>query len=121
MEKKALPFSGLLLQLREERAWSLRQAATVAGVSNAYLSQLESGRAGPPSPRILERLARAYDYSYGELMRVAGHINTGPEYQDSVLRLENRTYEISALTPDEKARLAEFLDALTQTRSRSAV
>ena len=39
---------------------SLRKAAAKAGVSAAYLSQLEAGAVREPSPRVLYGLARAY-------------------------------------------------------------
>jgi transcriptional regulator with XRE-family HTH domain len=38
----------------------LRKAAAKAGVSAAYLSQLEAGAAREPSPRVLYGLAKAY-------------------------------------------------------------
>ena len=39
---------------------SLRKAAAKAGISAAYLSQLETGAAREPSPRVLHGLAKAY-------------------------------------------------------------
>lgn len=112
MNDEDFSFSKLILRLRERRGWSLRRASAVAGVSSAYLSQLESGRAAPPSPRILDRLARAYEFQYEELMRAAGHLVS--DTQEQVLRLGDRSYTLSELTPDDQIRLAAFLDMLTR-------
>lgn len=50
----------LLRRLRLEAGLTLREAETRSGVSNAYISQLESGKIQEPSPHKLWLLALAY-------------------------------------------------------------
>jgi transcriptional regulator with XRE-family HTH domain len=59
---------GLEMTLREV------EKATDKEVSNAYLSQLETGKIENPSPHILHTLAQVYDVSYENLMQRAGYI-----------------------------------------------
>src|SRR5690348_13097397 len=108
-------FSQLLRQLREARGLSLRQLENVTGVSNAYLSQIESGRVGPPSPRIIEKLASALDHPYVDLMRAAGHLREEPA-QEPVLRLGRTTVSLADLTDNDQRLLLSFVE---QLRKRS--
>lgn len=66
--------SAVLKQLRMKKGVTLRQVQNDTGVSNAYLSQLETGKASEPSPRVLRKLATYYGASYGHLMQVAGYL-----------------------------------------------
>jgi len=50
-----------LRALREQRGWTQRQAARRLGVTQAYLSMLESGRRQAP-PRLLNTMARLFDF-----------------------------------------------------------
>jgi transcriptional regulator with XRE-family HTH domain len=67
----------LLKRLRGEL--SLREAANRSGLSYSYISSLEKGkhpRTGAPinpTPDILRSLAKAYNYPYSDLMRMAGY------------------------------------------------
>jgi transcriptional regulator with XRE-family HTH domain len=71
----ALP--NLIRKLRGRE--SLRNASTRIGISHNYLNNLEKGidpRTGKvihPSPEILEKIGKAYSYSYDELMKLAGY------------------------------------------------
>lgn len=65
----------LLRQLRTEKGVSLRTVEKDTRVSNAYLSQLESGKAEQPSPHILHKLASYYGVHYSRLMEAAGYLN----------------------------------------------
>lgn len=69
----------LLRSLRGKK--SLREAAEKAGISHNYLSIVEKGtdpRSGSPvkpTPETLMSLSKAYNYSYEELMKVAGYLS----------------------------------------------
>lgn len=63
-----------LRQAREERGLTLREAEDRSGVSNGYISQIESGSVKQPSPQRLHALAQAYGIDYRELMVMAGHV-----------------------------------------------
>lgn len=55
-------------RLREERGISLSALARRAGISKAYLSQLENDPAKKPSAEIVYHLARALEVSMTELL-----------------------------------------------------
>lgn len=72
-----------LKRIRESRNISLRQAAREAGISSAYLSQIESGKRGKrktgeehygPHPQMLKRLAEVYHIPSNDLMARAGYV-----------------------------------------------
>ena len=60
-----------LAQLRALRGWTLRGAAKKAGMSPGMLSMLENDKVQTPHPLFLFDLARTYESSYGDLMRLA--------------------------------------------------
>jgi len=62
-----------LRSLRDAKGLSLRDVEEESGVSNAFLSQLESGKVKQPSPVVLYKLAALYSVPYGLLMERAGH------------------------------------------------
>src|SRR6266849_5631449 len=59
---------------RELRKLSLREVEEAAGVSNAYLSQLENDKIKKPSPHFLHKLAALYDLAYEGVMQAAGYV-----------------------------------------------
>jgi HTH-type transcriptional regulator, competence development regulator len=65
-----------LQRLRKARGFTLRVVETETGISNAYLSQLETGKAESPSPPMLKKLADLYAASYEALMQAAGYLPT---------------------------------------------
>lgn len=62
-----------LRSLRGSRRLTLRAAEEQVGLSNAYLSQLESNKIRSPSPSALFKLSQLYDVPYDDLMRRAGY------------------------------------------------
>lgn len=52
----------IMLELRSYM--SLRTVEAMSGVSNAYLSQLESGKVKNPSIAVLSKLAEFYDVTF---------------------------------------------------------
>jgi transcriptional regulator with XRE-family HTH domain len=69
-----MEFGKYLKTLRERRGLSIRKLALSAGVSNSYLSQIENGQRGIPSPWILQKLARPLKVEYEELLQAAGYL-----------------------------------------------
>lgn len=67
-----------LRQKRMEKELGLREAATRAGITHGYLSQLESNKVKEPAPQVLQKLAEAYDEPFMLLMQVAGYIEDDP-------------------------------------------
>ena len=101
-----------LKELRLLKNLSLREveSATKNSVSNAYLSQLESGEAKNPSPHILNQLAKVYDADYKELLTVAGHIKatSGSKKKTGGIAFFNK----QDISKDEKEQLLDYLQYL---------
>ena len=111
-----------LRRLRRIRGVSLREVEGETKISNAYLSQLENGKAENPSPHVLHKLARFYGVPYEFLMESAGYLQP----QQSVDRRQRTLSRIQAallgakLNEEEQERVAEFIQFLrSQRRHRS--
>lgn len=75
-----------LNRLRKEKNLSLRQVERLTQISNAYLSQLETGKAGNPAPNVIQKLAGVYGVPYDRLAAVAGYPgNAAPDIRDIFL------------------------------------
>jgi HTH-type transcriptional regulator, competence development regulator len=96
---------------------SLREAEEKSGVSNAYISQIETGQIKRPSPSILSRLAEAYKAPYETLMELAGHIKRA-EKTDKRRRGRLPTFAKEDLTDEEEAELLEYLAFLRLRKGR---
>lgn len=89
MEKDSTQFGTYLRQLREAKNYSVREAAKKAGISSAYLSQIETGKRGTrkggaffaPHPDILRKLAEVYSVSPSDLFEAAGYVKNTGEYR----------------------------------------
>ncbi len=71
---------------------TLREAEEQSGVSNAYISLIESGKREDPHPKILKRLGATYNVDVLLLMEMAGYLGNDPEenrvnYQRAILPL----------------------------------
>jgi transcriptional regulator with XRE-family HTH domain len=118
-----------LRTIRKQKGLSLKKVEKAAGVSNAYLSQLERGRRNPPHPDILKRLAKVYEVPVTELLSAAGyleekqgsrkqnveqafqHVITDPKYQygtrlkGAVLSLEAKRFIVEMYEKMTKRKL----------------
>jgi transcriptional regulator with XRE-family HTH domain len=63
----------LLRKTRTAAGLTLRAVETQTSISNAYLSQLETGKAENPSPALLRKLAELYKVRYETLLTAAGY------------------------------------------------
>jgi repressor LexA len=81
---EAKEFGTFLKSLRKQRKLTIRQLDLYSGVSHSYLSQLENGRRGIPSPDILKKLSNPLDVSYQELMTKAGYLS-GNEHAHGII------------------------------------
>jgi transcriptional regulator with XRE-family HTH domain len=99
---------GLLADLRAARRLSLRavEDATHQQVSNAYLSQLETGKIRKPSPHVFNRLAEVYAVPYELLMEKAGYL---PPSEEGTRRKRSGSFAIDDLTADEEGELLHYL------------
>ncbi|WP_054704849.1 helix-turn-helix transcriptional regulator [Bacillus sp. JCM 19041] len=69
-------FGLYIKELRKSKKMTIRQVELYSGVSNSYLSQLENGKKGIPSPKVLKKLSKAMKVSYEMLMQKAEYIET---------------------------------------------
>ena len=101
-----------LARTRKESQLSLRAVEAEAGVSNAYLSQLETGKIKTPSPSVLHALALRYDVSYAYLMQLAGYPVPNTERTQMDSEHNALAARLGEVTPDEEDALVEFLDLI---------
>ena len=107
---------GLYLKsLRDTRSLSLREIERKTGVSNAVLSQIESGQVKRPSPETLYKLAELYGVPYDELMARAGYPSPQKSAADS-RSPQAVLIRLGLITEDEEG---ELLDYLVFIRSRA--
>lgn len=108
-----------LAAIRKDRGYSLRyvEDLTKKSVSNAYLSQVESGKIQQPSPNILHALAAAYKINYEQLMEMAGYISGGSK-RGGAVRKSSALAELN-LSPDEEVELLEYLQFRRAQKEKS--
>ena len=97
---------------RDAKALSLRDVERSTGISNPYLSQLESGRIKGPSPNVLFKLAELYQVDYAEMMDLAGY----PSPKLGRRRTEGVLSRLGPITTDEASQLSEYLAFLRGRR-----
>ncbi|ADU31007.1 helix-turn-helix domain-containing protein [Evansella cellulosilytica] len=68
-------FGLYLKSLRIEKNLTMRELDKRSGVSHSYISKMESGQKGIPSPDILRKLAEPLSVRYQKLMIKAGHFS----------------------------------------------
>lgn len=119
-ESKGQPLGDYLANVRAAKQMSLREVEEAADgiVSNAYLSQLEHGRIGKPSPNILHCLARVYGVPYETLMQKAGYIVATSNESGSKRHGRVATFAKQNLTNDEEEALLEYLAFLRSKKGR---
>lgn len=61
--KRKKTFGPFLKRLRFNSNLTLREVEKETGISNAYLSQVETGQRGIPTLKLLMKLAECYDHS----------------------------------------------------------
>ncbi len=103
-----------LQKARSDLKLSLRavEEATGGEVSNAYLSQLETGKITKPSPHILYALSTALGVPYEALMERAGYIVPAADNRDGAKHGRAATFSIDNLTDAEETALLDYLNYL---------
>ena len=114
---------GLAEELRRVRMVknaSLREVERATGISNAYLSQLESGDATNPSPPILQKLAEFYEVSYMSLMKTAGYLEETQAVKNkpSVPTPIQAVVMAAKLTEEETVKVADYIAYLQSQRKK---
>lgn len=99
---------------REQMQLTLRRVEAETGISNAYLSQLESSKIRRPSPAVLHKLATLYEVAYEDLLKLAGHPIAEQTSDTPASRLAAR---VGPITTDEEEAIVEYLRFLRRRRS----
>lgn len=119
------PFGARLRELRAQRDVTLKDLAAALQVSPAYLSALEHGRRGRPSPGLVHQVNEYFGLIWDdaeELARLARQshprvvLDTAgldPAVTDFANRLAR---DIRQVTPEAAARLGAVLDSLPKGR-----
>lgn len=98
--------------LRETLGLTLRDVEKKAEVSNAYLSQLESGKIKQPSPLTLHKLAEVYNVNYELLMEKVGY----PVPKKSESQLDKIGYRVGNVTKEEEMELLNYLKFMRERK-----
>ncbi|MGE0851881.1 MAG: helix-turn-helix domain-containing protein [Hyphomicrobiaceae bacterium] len=110
-----------LAGIRTERKLTLREVeeGTDKDISNAYLSQIESGKIKQPSANILGKLAEFYKIDFLHLMELAGYVSPD-EKSGSGKKHARGVAALSELnpTPEEQAALVDHLQYLRWKKKR---
>lgn len=111
---EAKEFGEYLRKLRKAKKLTIRQLDLYSSVSNSYISQMERGERGIPSPEILNKLSKPLGVEYEDLMLKAGYIKskntTNDQAKNAVLEEYNR------LPPTEKKLVDDMIKALLAKR-----
>lgn len=75
-------FGSYLKQVREQKNWSINQLADLADISTSQISRIENGKRGVPKPQTIEKIARALQVPYSEMMDRAGYLR--PEENEQI-------------------------------------
>ncbi len=105
--------------LRESKGLTLREVERKTNVSNAYLSQLESGKIKQPSPTTLYKLAELYGVKYELLMEKVGYPVPQSNSSAKTKKPENAiSHRIGHITKDEEMELLEYLKFIRNRKQK---
>lgn len=101
----------IIKKARTDLKLSQREVEDATGkeVSNAYLSQLESGKITKPSPHVLYALSTALAVPYETLMERAGYIVPSTERPESAKHGRAATFAVDNLSAEEESALLDYL------------
>ncbi|CDQ20994.1 helix-turn-helix domain-containing protein [Halobacillus karajensis] len=107
----ALEFGQFLKDLRKKRGLTLTELGDLIGYSNPYLSQIENGKKGIPSPALLMKLSLVLDVRQSELLDKAGYI---PKEDLKILQdAENMTKNRKWEKAEPKTYVADLYEVIT--------
>lgn len=101
---------------REKKGLTLRAVERATGISNPYLSQLESGKIKQPSPIMLHKLSELYEVPYSDVLELAGY--PVPDRSNEAVTDIIVASRIGPVTKDEEDALIEYLEFLRTKRKQ---
>jgi transcriptional regulator with XRE-family HTH domain len=102
--------------LRESKGLTLREVEKKTGISNAYLSQLESTKIKQPSPTTLYKLAELYGVRYEVLMEKVGYPVPQISKSMSAKKTESVSHRLGHVSKEEELELLEYLKFIRSRR-----
>ena len=109
--------------IRLVRGYSLKDVAGRSGLSAGYIQKIERGEIKEPSPHRLRRIAGALDYSYPQLLVLAGYVDddaTGSSPEAKGLGVLGDAIGGAGLDDAEAGFLAATLTAYRELRAAGA-
>lgn len=103
----------IIRRQRELNELSMRQLASMAGISNPYLSQIERGLRAP-SEKVLESIARTLETSVDRLYEQAGFADDGDE-DEGEPEVERAIRADPRLSPRQRQAMLEVYAAFRAT------
>lgn len=98
-------YGEFLKGIRESRRLTLREVEKRVDISNAYLSQLESGKVKQPSPIMLHKLAELYELPYDVVMEKVGY----PVSSNTIVNANAISHRLGAISDEEEKELLDYL------------
>jgi transcriptional regulator with XRE-family HTH domain len=113
-----MKLGSLIKDARKRAGLSQREVERRTGISNGYLSLLETGGARNPSPQVLNKLAQLYGASYELLMELAGH--RAPQPVPNLYEIPGMADRLDDLSAVEMEQLRAFVGFLRSSRAAAA-
>lgn len=114
----------VLRAIRAGKGKTLREVEKGTDISNAYLSQLETGKVENPSPAILSKLAEFFEVPYESLMEAAGYIRSRDSVEQKDRTKERRLSPLeyamlgAELTDEEQELVADYIGFVRSQRQK---
>jgi HTH-type transcriptional regulator, competence development regulator len=102
--------STVLAKRRSDLGLSLRDVEQATGISNAHISQIETGVIERPAPNLLYELAAVYQLDFKKLLGLAGLTKKNAAARGARLNAAFRALE--DLTPAQQAEAVAYLEGL---------
>jgi transcriptional regulator with XRE-family HTH domain len=115
MTNRAHKLGQLLADARRRHKLTLRAVQDAVGISNPYLSQLETGKIRSPSPVVLHKLSDLYGLPYATVMQEAGY--PLPKDVKETNPSSRFAARVGKTTPEEEDALIEYLMFLRSRRN----
>jgi HTH-type transcriptional regulator, competence development regulator len=106
----------LLKSTRVTLGRTLRDVEAATGISNGYLSQLESDSIKQPSPNHLHKLADFYRVDYARLMELAGYMPPSRQVAATVRQAPVVFAGLDELTEEDKEKIQAYIEDLRDAR-----
>ena len=102
----------VLKESREKSNKKLREVEEIAGISNAYLSQLENNKIKKPSANVLYKLSQVYEVELDIFLTAAGIIDANKKPNNPVKsELQKKiAFMADKLSEEEEKEILNFIE-----------